>query len=144
MAEYSSSVALASRLIKKKGSSGVLLYRPTPGGASNPSRPWKLDTPVADSLVASGLHAVFLDQRQVRGSRGQQLLDQGFRSLTDMPDSLMPNATAIGYFIPAELLGQELKVGDLVVSGSHRYLVLRCDPLKPGDELVLYITHLKE
>jgi hypothetical protein len=61
-----------------------------------------------------------------------------------MPDSLMPGATAMGYFIPSELLGRTLEVGDLVVTAGHRYYVLRCDPLQPGDEIVLYIAHLKE
>lgn len=144
MTEYSSSVALASRLIKKKGRSGVSVYRPTPNGVSDPNRPWKLDVPVTDLLLASGLHAVFLDQRQVRGDLGQQALDLSMRSLVYMPDSLMPGATMAGYFIPSELLRRTLEVGDLVVTAGHRYSVLRCDPLQPGDELVLYIAHLKE
>lgn len=144
MTEYSSAVALAARLIRKKGRSEVSLYRPTPNGVSNPNRPWKLDVPVTDTLLVSNLRAVFLDQRQIRGDLGQQALDLSMRSLVYMPDSLMPGATAGAYFIPSELTGQEMRVGDLIVSGSSRYYILRCDPLKPGDELVLYFAHLKE
>ena len=145
--EYSSAVALAARLIKKKGRSGVSIYRPTPGSASDVSRPWKLDnpgSPPADTLIASGLHAVFTDMRQGRGELGRMGFDLLFRSALDMPDSLAPEAIATAYFIPAELGINVLQTGDLVESGGHRYTVLRCDPLKPGDELVLYIAQMKD
>jgi hypothetical protein len=66
------------------------------------------------------------------------------RSPVYMPDSLMPGATTAGYFIPSELLGRTMEVGDLVVTTGRRYYVLRCDPLQPGNEIVLYIAHLKE
>lgn len=144
MGEYSSAVALAAKLIKKKGRSGVSIYRPTPNAASDSSRPWKLDTDATDTLLASGLHVVFLDARQARGAQGQFGFEVSFRSWMEMPDSLMPNATAIAYLIPAELGSTVLKAGDLVVSDGHRYAIMRCDPLKPGDELVMYTAQLKE
>jgi hypothetical protein len=147
MGEYSAAVALAARLIKKKGRSGVAVYRPTASAPSNAARPWKLDNPSAppaDALVASGLHVVFTDPRQVRGQLGQFGLEVSFRADLEMPDSLVPNASAVAYFIPAELGASVLQVGDLVVTDGHRYVVLRCDPLKPGDELVLYTVQLKE
>lgn len=144
MTEYSSVVALAEKLITKKGRSGVSLYRGTPNTPANPARPWKLDVPVADQLIASGLHVLFLDQREVRGGRGDRGLDTALRSVVYMPDSLVPGATTIGYFIPSELSGQALKVGDLVVTGSNRYSVIQCNPLQPGDELVLYVVQMKE
>lgn len=147
MGEYSSSVALAARLIKKKGRSGVSVYRPGVSDATDADRPWKLDDPAsgaADVLVASGLHAVFLDPREARGAQGQFGFEVSFRSWMDMPDSLMPDATAVAYFIPAELGSDELLAGDLVVSDGHRYAVARVTPLKPGDELVVYVAQLKE
>jgi hypothetical protein len=144
MTEYSSVVALAKKLITKKGRSGVSLYRGTPNTPANPARPWKLDVTVADQLIASGLHALFLDQREVRGDRGDAGLEIALRSVVYMPDSLLPGATTIGYFIPSELSGQALKTGDLVVTGTNRYSVIECKPLKPGDELVLYVVQLKE
>lgn len=147
MTEYSSAVALAARLIKKKGRSGVSVYRPNSGTPSNASRPWKLDNPAlpgVDTLLVSGLHAVFTDARQARGAQGQFGFEVSFRAWTEMPDSLVPDATAVAYFIPAELGVNVLQAGDLVVSDGHRYAVMRCDPLKPGDELVLYTVQLKE
>lgn len=147
MTEYSSSIAVAARLIKKKGRSGVSIYRPAPSAPSNPARPWKLDnpsTPGADTLIASAIHAVFTDLHQVRGQLGQMGLEVAFRSDLYMPDSLLLNTTAIAYFIPAELADNVLQAGDLVISDEHRYIVLRCDPLKPGDEVVLYQVQLKE
>lgn len=144
MGEYASAVALAARLIKKKGRSGVSVYRPMPNAASNPSRPWKLDTDAPDTLLASGLHVIFLDARQARGAQGQFSFEVSFRSWMEMPDSLMPDATAVAYLIPAELGANVLQQGDLVVSDGHRYAVMRCDPLKPGDELVMYTAQLKE
>lgn len=144
MTEYASAVALAARLIKKKGRSGVQLYRPAPNTPSNAARPWKLDTDVADTLLASGLHAVFLDAREVRGAQGQFGLEVSFRSWMEMPDSLMPDATAVAYLIPAELGSTKVEVGDLVVSSGHRYSVARSDLLQPGDEPILYKLQLKE
>lgn len=147
MTEYASAVALAKRLIAKKGRSGVSIYRPTPGSVSNASRPWKLDnpsSPPADTLLASGLRAVFLDARQARGAQGQFGFEVSFRSWMEMPDSLMPDTTSVAHFIPSDLGATVLQAGDLVVTGSHRYVVNRCDALQPGDELVLYTVQLKE
>lgn len=145
MTEYSSAVALASKLIKKKGRKDVSLFRARPGTPSAPARPWKLDvTPAADQLLASGLNVLFLDQRQARGEQGQFGFEVSFRSRVDMPDSIMPGATSVAYFIPAQLGTQVPEAGDLVVSGTHRYTIMRCDALKPGDELVLYYAQLSE
>lgn len=145
MTEYSSAVALAAKLIKKKGRSGVSLYRARSGTASNVARPWKLDvTPAADQLLASGLNVLFLDERQARGEQGQFGFEVSFRSRVDMPDSIMPGATTVAYFIPAQLGTQVPEAGDLVVSGNHRYTIMRCDALQPGNELVLYHAQLSE
>lgn len=147
MGEYSSAVALAERLIRKKGRAGVSAYRPSPGAASNANRPWKLDNPSSpptDTLLASNLHAVFVDPRQARGAQGQFGFEVSFRAWMDMPDSLMPDTTCVGYFIPSEMGAAVLQAGDLIVTDGHRYAVVRCDPLKPGDELVLYTAQLKE
>lgn len=147
MTEYSSAIALAKRLITKKGRSNVSVYRPAVGVVSNPARPWKPDTTVgttADTLIASGLHVVFLDNRQARGAQGQFGFEVSFRAWMEMPDSIMPDATAIAYLIPAELGATRLEAGDLMVSGAHRYAVMRCDPLEPGDELIMFAAQLKE
>ena len=145
MTEYSSAIALAARLIKKKGRSGVSLYRARPGSAAIPSRPWKLDiAPAADQLLASGLNVLFLDERQARGEQGQFGFEVSFRSRINMPDTLIPGATAVAYLIPAQLGNQVPEAGDLVVSGAHRYTIMRCDVLCPGDEIILYYIQLSE
>jgi hypothetical protein len=83
-------------------------------------------------------------QRQARGEQGQFGFEVSFRSRVDMPDSLIPGATSVAYFIPAQLGTQVPEAGDLVVSGTHRYTIMRCDALKPGDELILYYAQLSE
>lgn len=66
MTEYSSAIALVERLIRKKGRKNVSIYRSSVSTATDVDRPWKLDSkPTApDQLIASGLHAVFIDPRQ--------------------------------------------------------------------------------
>lgn len=144
---YANAVALAKRLITKRGRSGVSVYRPEVGLVTDATRPWKtesLETPDADTLLASGLHVLFLDTRQAAGFLGQFGFEVSFRSRVENPDSLMPGATAVAYIIPEELGGVRLDARDLVVSGSRRYTVMRCDPLEPGDELIMFVAQLKE
>lgn len=145
MAEYSNAVALAKRLITKKGRANVSAYRPGISAPTDADRPWKLDGPaVADQLLASGLHVVFLDNRQAIGWQGQFGFEVSFRSRVENPDSLMPGATAVAYLIPEELGVVRLDANDLIVSGDRRYTVMRCDPLEPGDQLIMFIAQLKE
>lgn len=147
MTEYSSAIALAKRLITKKGRSNVSVYRPAVGTVTDADRPWKPDATVgttADTLIASGLHVVFLDNRQARGAQGQFGFDIFLRARMEMLDSLMPGATAIAYLVPEELGATRLEAGDLMVSGTHRYAVMRCDPLEPGNELIMFAAQIKE
>ena len=143
MTEYSSSVALAAKLIRKKGRSGVSMYRAVPGTPVT-SKPWKFEAPSVDQLLALNMNVLFLDERQARGEQGQFGFDVSFRSSVNMPDALTSSATAVAYIIPAQM-GQFIpKAGDLIVSGTTRYTVLRCDALRPGNELVLYHVQLME
>lgn len=144
MSEYSSASALARRLITKKGRSDVAVYRPGVGSPSDAQRPWRPDVSAPDELIASGLHAVFLDPGEVRGSLGQLGLNLAFRTRVVMPDSLVPDSTATALLIPEELGTDGLRAGDLLESDGHRYTVIRCSPFSPGGELVLYTVHLKE
>lgn len=145
MSEYSSAVALAKRLITKKGRKNVSAYRPAESAPLDGARPWKLDGPaVADQLLASGMHVVFLDNRQSVGWLGQFGFEVSFRSRVENPDSLMPGATAVAYIIPDELGVVRLQAEDLMVSGTTRYTVMRCDALQPGDELIMFVAQLKE
>lgn len=145
MADYSRAIALVKRLITKKGRTNVSAYRP---GISEPldgDRPWKLDgAAVADTLLASGMHVLFLDNREAVGFLGQFGFEVSFRSRVENPDSLMPGATSVAYIIPEELGAARLQPEDLMVSGTRRYTVMRCDPLEPGDELIMFVAQLKE
>lgn len=144
MGEYSSAVALVKRLINKKGRSDVGITRSAPGVASNTARPWKVDIAGSDIIIATGIHAVILDIKQVQGDLGQQGLELSLRTLVPMQDSLTPSTTAIGYFIPDEFVGFTIRVGDLITTAGQRYTVLRCEPLQPGNEIVMYVANLKE
>lgn len=145
MAGYASAVALAKRLITKKGRTNVSAYRPGVSAALDPSRPWKLDgAPVADQLLASGMNVVFLDIRSSVGFLGQFGFEVSFRSRVENPDSLMPGSTAVAYIIPEQLGSARLQPEDLLLAGSTRYTVMRCDALQPGDELIMYVAQLKE
>ncbi len=145
MADYSSAVVLAKRLITKKGRTNVSAYRPGVSGATDADRPWKLDgAAVADQLLASGMHVLFLDIRQAVGMMGQFGFEVSFRSRIENPDSLMPGSMAVAYIIPDELGAMRLEAEDLLVSGTTRYTVMRCDALQPGDELIMFVAQLKE
>lgn len=142
---YASAVALAKRLITKKGRTGVSVYRPSESAATDADRPWKKDgAAVADQLLASGMHVLFLDNRQAVGFLGQFGFEVSFRSRVENPDSLMPGSTSVAYIIPDELGAVRLQVEDLIVSGTTRYTVMRCDALQPGDELIMFVAQLKE
>ncbi|QXN72404.1 head-to-tail connector protein FII [Rhodobacter phage RcSimone-Hastad] len=145
MTEYSSAIALAKRLITKKGRKNVSAYRPGASAPQDPARPWKLDgAPVADQLLASGMNVVFLDIRSSIGFLGQFGFEVSFRSRVENPDSLMPGSTAVAYIIPEQLGAARLQPEDLLLAGSTRYTVMRCDALQPGDELIMFVAQLKE
>lgn len=145
MTEYSRAIALVKRLITKKGRQNVSAYRPGVSAPTDGARPWKLDgSAVADTLLASGMHVLFLDSRESVGFLGQFGFEVSFRSRVENPDSLMPGATAVAYIIPDELGVARLQPEDLMVTSTHRYTVMRCDPLEPGDELIMFIAQLKE
>lgn len=145
MADYSRAIALVKRLITKKGRTNVSVYRPGLSTATDGARPWKLDgAAVPDTLLASGMHVLFLDSRESIGFLGQFGFEVSFRSRVENPDSLMPGATAVAYIIPSELGVARLQAEDLMVTSTHRYTVMRCDPLEPGDELIMFIAQLKE
>ena len=145
MADYSRAIALVQRLITKKGRTNVSVYRPGLSTATDADRPWKLDgAAVADTLLASGMHVLFLDSRESIGFLGQFGFEVSFRSRVENPDSLMPGTTAVAYIIPSELGATRLQAEDLMVTGTHRYTVMRCDPLEPGDDIIMFIAQLKE
>ena len=146
MGEYDSARALALRLIKKKGRASVTIKRVGEGTPSDPDRPWKPDGgDAADVTLATGLHAVFLDPVEARGSQGQFSFAVYLRGGADAVDSIAPNATMIAYFAAAEMpTGVTIEPGHLVEQGGRRYSVLEVNELKPGEDAILYTVSLKD
>lgn len=144
MSEYQSLIEMADRLIKKKGRSDVSVIQPTPNSATDDSKPWKLDSAVSDTVLASNLHAVLIDIRTAQGEQGQFGFNVFFRSRVEMPDSLMPGTTAIAYFSAKETAGISFEPGHLITTLGKRFAIMRCDPLQPGNELVMNVVQLRE
>jgi hypothetical protein len=144
MAEYDSAVALAKRLIEKKGRSGCQVVRPGAYTASDSSKPWATDVPVADVVLGTSVKIVFLNLREVRGQLGQLLSsDVKFKlGVQIIPDSLAPDTTALAYLVPSHVSSPP-QAGDLVVTGSQRFDVLQSETLQPGSQAILYTLQLK-
>lgn len=147
MAEYDSARALTSRLIKKKGRSGVRLVRPGVGVATNPARPWKRDGGAAEDTVVATLSAVFLSPVEARSSAGQFAFPVFSRSDVDLSDSLLNETTQMVYLADADLpAGVELDgqaVGLYVESRGVRYVVLRGQTFRVGEQAILHILSVK-
>lgn len=128
MGEYDSAVRLAKRLIEKKGRAGVSLVSSGKGTPSDPLKPWRADAGSADDeVLASDLRAAFLDA--IRARNGALIVAE---------------STAAAYLAKASLPDGVAPVdGNLLVTGSRRYFVLKVEELAPGDQTVLYILHLK-
>lgn len=128
MAEYDSAIALAKRLIEKKGRAGVRLLSSGKGAPSNPVRPWRPDAgSSADAVLAQGLRVAFFDA--IRARNGALIVAE---------------STAAAYLAMASLpAGVVPADGMLLETGSRRYFVLKVEELAPGDQVVMYILHLK-
>lgn len=144
MAEYDSTRALAERLIHKKGRSGVQIYRVGVGTVAVAARPWKAEGGTAADVLLATVHAVFLSPNEARSEAGQFAFPVFQRGRSDMSDSVHPEATNMAYIAASELPDEvTIEVGMLLVSRGVRYVVLRNQPLMPGDVPVLYTLSLK-
>lgn len=128
MAEYDSSIALAKRLIEKKGRAGVSLVASGQGAPSDPTKPWRPDGGSANDVVlASGLRMAFLDAIRARDGA-----------------LIVAESTAAAYLAKASLPDGVVPVdGNLIVTGARRYFVLKVEELAPGDQVVMYTLHIK-
>ncbi len=147
MAEYDSARALAKRLIAKKGRSGVKLLRSDPGTVTDANRPWKAEGGAAADVLIATFPAVFLSPIEARSSAGQFAMPVFLRSDMDLSDSLTPETSHMVYLADSALpVGVELDgqaVGMLLESRSVRYVVLRCQTLRAGDQAILHILSVK-
>lgn len=131
MAEYSSAIALALRLIRKKGRADGEIIR-TSSPATPAQTPWKPGVPTKTAL-AENLSVVVLDAKTMLAfsRKGEAVIA-----------SLAPEATAIA-FLAAASLDVPPAIGDLLETGGRRYSVLDVEDLCPGEQTILYTLHLK-
>lgn len=120
MAEYDSAIALAKRLIEKKGRRDGKLLRASQ--AAPAGKPWAPGT-AGKVALAENLAVAIL---------GASLYKAG---------SLTPETTAVGYLAAASF--GDVRLGDVLETRAERYSILAAEKLAPGEQDILYILHLK-
>lgn len=100
-----------------------------------------------DVTIASALHAVFLSPVEARSFEGQFAFPVFSRGRADLEDSVLSETTHMVYIADSELPpGLDLTedaVGLLLESRGVRYVVLRCQTFRPGEQAVLHIFSVK-
>lgn len=122
MGEYDSAVALARRLLKKKGRQ-VTLRGFNHGAPADPSKPWK---PAANTPVDSPVFAVFLDyeQKYIDGTTirtGDQRV-----------------------FMSTEGVTLEPQQDGLIVTSNGNWTIVKSSPLAPGEQVILYELQVRQ
>lgn len=117
MAGYDNAVALAKRLIEKKGRTVTLRQGISPA-PTDPDAPWRVGAPVE---ITKRVKAVFLhySQKEVDGSRVRA---------TD--EKVLVAAGSLGSFVPA--------VGTAILDGARTLRVESVEVVRPGDDAVVY------
>lgn len=125
MGEYDSSIALAKRLIKKKGQQ-VTLRSLTATAAPDPAKPWY---PGANVPVNWTVDAVFLgyEQKYIDGEQVQMGDQQVY----------MPAADLLGAQINPEEEG-------LVIRGTETWKIIKVKPLNPAGDPVMYELQVRQ
>lgn len=125
MAEYDSAIALAKRLIAKKGQQ-VTLRGFTAGALPDANQPWRAGQ---NAAVNSTVVAVFLDyeQKYIDGEVIQMGDQQVFMPATDTSDVA----------VTPELEG-------LIIRGSETWKIKAIRPLRPGSQLVMYELQVRQ
>ena len=118
MTEYTNAIALALRLINKKGRT-ILLRRVTKADTGSP---WK---PGAVSNSDISVKGVFL---------GTTNFNREGELVTTENEHILIAASGLAV-VPA--------VNDLIIDSTETLKILNVDPLKPGDEAVLYTIEVK-
>lgn len=125
MAEYDSAVALAKRLIAKKGQD-VTLRGFTAGAAPDPTKPWK---PGANNPVNQTVKAVFLDYKQkyIDGEMIQSGDQKIYLSATDTSD---------GSIVPEE--------EGLVVRDTEIWKIVKIKQLNPNGQSIMFELQVRQ
>ncbi len=109
------------KLITKYGRPGAILYEVNPKyTASDPNKPWKLDTPPD------------VDYDPIIGTFPEAALQ-----------SLAPGTTMVAYVAAVSPMTRKPVPGDLVESDGQRYIVLQVQTLKPATVALMHTLSLK-
>lgn len=125
MAEYDSAIALAKRLIAKKGTE-VTLRTFAPGALPDANEPWRAGT---NTPTNQTVKAVFLDYEQ-------KYIDGSTIRMGDQR-VFMPAADTSEVAIAPE-------VDSLIIRGSETWKVVKPKPLNPGNQLVMFEIQVRQ
>jgi hypothetical protein len=120
MGEYDNAVALATRLLAKKGRLVTLLRKPTPT-VPDSSKPWRVDK---TSYTRLPLKGVFLDA-PLEGQGGE-------RNPGEDRWCIISAKTKEGVSVSEPLLA------DLIEDGTKVYSIEAVTRLQPGDTVIAY------
>lgn len=120
MAEYDKAIALAKRLIEKKGR--LMSFQRVSTDAPDPDTPWEVD------VIATPKHSaravVFpVEQKYVDGTTIRQTDQQ--------------------MLVAAASLPEELTLSFRIQDGGLTYEVVKIEELKPGEQRILYTVFVR-
>ncbi len=125
MGEYDSAVALALRLIKKKGKL-ITVRNVTVAAPADSNKPWY---PGAGTNVDQSVYGVFLDY-------AQRYID-GETIKTGDQQVYLPSTDVTGAPVTP-------KVDGLILRGSEVWKILAVSPLKPADQLIIHTVQVRQ
>ena len=129
MAEYTSLIATALRLIVKKGRP-ITVFRETVS-VPDPAAPWDATTGTQASFTTSG---VFQDPRNS---------EKNFDFALKVQPGTDVERVDWHIYIPASGATFAPQPGDTVLDVADTYRVVTCSPFKPGLETILYILQVQ-
>lgn len=126
MSEYTSAIDLAARLIIKKGREAIFQHF-VPGTKPDPDKPWET-TPRPP--VEQTLKMVFLDyeQKDIDGSK----IKSGDKQVLMFAKGVLNDPVA-----------NADKIKELQKHGGATWAIVKSEPLKPGDETVMYTLQVR-
>lgn len=126
MSEYTSAIDLAARLIIKKGREAVFQHF-VAGTIANPDKPWET-TPRPP--VEQTLKMVFLDYEQgvIDGTK----IKMGDKQVLMFAKGVLNDPVAMAD-----------KIKELPKHGGATWAIIKSEPLKPGEETVMYTLQVR-
>lgn len=126
MSEYQSAIDLAARLIIKKGREAIFQHF-VAGEVANPDKPWE-KTPRPP--VEQTLKMVFLDyeQKDIDGTK----IKSGDKQVLMFAKGVLNDPVA-----------NADKIKELPKHGGATWAIVKSEPLKPGDETVMYTLQVR-